>query len=122
MPRLARRRRGQSSPEILNLKVDPDKVQIYRPSEIEGPRDGDKGGEHRNFYDCVKTRQPTYAPAEIGHRTISIAHIGNIAMMLGRKLKWNPENEDFHDDSEANALLTRKQREPWTIENIDKWI
>ena len=111
-----------SSPEILNLKVDPDKVKIYRPSEIEGPNDGNKGGEHRNFYDCVKSRQPTYAPAEIGHRTISIAHIGNIAMMLGRKLRWDPATETFPEDSEANAMLTRKQREPWTIANIDTWI
>lgn len=80
------------------------------------------GGEHRNFIDCVKSRKPCYAPAETGHRTISIAHIGNIAMMLGRKLKWDPQAEQFVDNAEANAMLTRKQREPWTLANIDSWI
>jgi predicted dehydrogenase len=107
---------------ILETKVDREKVKIYRPSEIVAARDGNKGGEHRDFYDCVKTRQPTYAPAEIGHRTITIAHLGNIAMQLGRKLRWNPETEDFVGDSEASSMLTRPQRSPWTIENIDKWI
>ena len=43
-------------------------------------------------------------------------------MMLGRKLRWDPAREDFVDDSEASARLTRKQREPWTLDNIDKWI
>ena len=43
--------------------------------------DGSKGGEHRNFYDCVKSRKATYAPAETGHRTITIAHLGNIAIV-----------------------------------------
>ena len=98
------------------------KVKLYRPSEIVGRSDGGKGGEHRNFLDCVKSRKPCYAPAETGHRTITIAHIGNIAMLLGRKLRWNPEAERFVDDAEADAMLTRKQREPWTIANIDSWI
>jgi hypothetical protein len=71
---------------------------------------------------CIKTRQPCYAPAEIGHRTITIAHIGNIAMMLGRKLRWNPAEERFVDDEEANSMLTRKQREPWTMKNVASWI
>ena len=96
-----------SDPAILETKVDPDKVGVYRPSEIVPAREGNKGGEHRNFYDCVKSRKPTYAPAEIGHRTITIAHLGNIAMQLGRKLRWNPDAEDFVGDSEASAMLTR---------------
>jgi hypothetical protein len=107
--------------EMLDVQVDPDRVRLYRPSEIVGRAEG-KGGEHRNFYDCVKTRQDCYAPAEIGHRTITIAHIGNIAMMLGRKLQWDPAKEDFVGDAEASAMLTRNQRQPWTMANIDKWI
>jgi hypothetical protein len=43
-------------------------------------------------------------------------------MLLGRKLQWDPEAEKFVGDDEANAMLTRKQREPWTMENIDKWL
>lgn len=111
-----------SSRIMLDAVIDPETVKIYRPSEIVARTDSNKGGEHRNFVDCVKSRQPCYAPAETGHRTITIAHLGNIAMQLGRKLKWDPEAERFVDDSEADKMLSRNQREPWTIANIDSWI
>jgi predicted dehydrogenase len=107
---------------MLDVKIDPASVKIYTPSEVVPRNFGDQGGEHRNFVDCVKSRKPCYAPAEIGHRTISIPHIGNIAMQLGRKLRWNPATERFVGDPEADALLSRKQRKPWTIANIDSWI
>jgi myo-inositol 2-dehydrogenase/D-chiro-inositol 1-dehydrogenase len=51
-----------------------------------------------------------------------VAHIGNISMRLGRKLQWSPDTERFVEDDEANAMLTRKQRDPWTIANIDSWL
>jgi predicted dehydrogenase len=110
-----------SQRKMLDATIDPEKVKLYRPSDIVARTD-DRGGEHRNFIDCVKSRKPCYAPAETGHRTISIPHIGNIAMLLGRKLRWNPEAERFVDDAEADAMLSRKQREPWTIANIESWI
>ena len=75
-----------------------------------------------DFTDAIKLGRPAYAPAEIGHRTISVAHLGNIAMQLGRKLQWNPEQEEFLDDKTADAMLSRQQREPWTIDNIDRWL
>ena len=108
--------------ELLSTTINPETVKIYRPSEIVKHDDHCWGGEHRNFLDCVKSRQPCYAPAETGHRSITISHIGNIAMQLGRKLAWNPETERFVDDAEADAMLSRKQREPWTIANIESWI
>ena len=43
-------------------------------------------------------------------------------MMLGRKLRWDPNEEDFVDDIDASSMLTREQREPCTMANIDKWI
>jgi predicted dehydrogenase len=113
-----------STPAILDSKIGPNEVQLYRPSEIIPRTAGDRGGEHRNFIDCVKSRKPCYAPAEVGHRTITIAHIGNIAMLLGRKLRWDPKAERFVGDAEADAdvMLRRKQREPWAIGNIDSWL
>ena len=97
-------------------------VRLYRPSQVIPREAGAQGGEHRNFIDCVKSRKPCYAPAETGHRTVSIAHIGNIAMMVGRMLKWDPKAERFDGDEQANALLSRKQREPWTLDHIDTWL
>jgi predicted dehydrogenase len=112
-----------SKPEIAE-DLGPDAKQVYRPIEIVKAGDGGKGGEHTNFVDCVKKRKPCYGPFETGHRTITIAHIANCAMLLGRKLKWDPEKERFDGDEEANAMpmIDRKQREPWTIANIDSWI
>lgn len=108
--------------EMLDVEVDPAAVGVFVPSEVVRREDGGLGGEHRNFLDCVKSRRPCYAPAEVGHRTITVAHIGNIAMMLGRKLRWNPETERFVDDPEADARLTRPQREPWTMKNVASWL
>jgi predicted dehydrogenase len=108
--------------KMLDAVIDSAKVNVYRPTEIVARADDGKGGEHRNFVDCVKSRKPCYATAETGHRTITIPHIGNIAMQLGRKLRWNPDAERFVDDAEADAMLSRKQREPWTIANVDSWI
>jgi len=72
--------------------------------------------EQRDFLDCVKSRRPTYAPAEVGHRTATISHIGNIAMILGRKLRWNPNDERFVNDMAADRMLTRPMRSPWRLE------
>jgi len=73
------------------------------------------GGEHRNFLDCVKSRKDPYFPAEIGHRCCSVAHLGNIAMDLGRKMKWDPQKEEFIGDATANRMRTTAMREPWGI-------
>jgi len=110
-----------STPEILNVKIKPEE-QLYRPDTVV-QHSSAIGGEHRNFVDCVFSGKTCYAPSEIGHRTISIAHIGNISMLLGgKKLRWDPDNERFADDKEANAMLSREQREPWTINNVDSWL
>ncbi|MCX8035487.1 MAG: Gfo/Idh/MocA family oxidoreductase [Candidatus Sumerlaeia bacterium] len=90
---------------ILDSKIEPNEIHLYK----------EPLGEQRNFLDCVKSRKPCYAPAEVGHRTITIAHIGHIAITLKRKLRWDPEKEQFIGDNEANAMLRRPMREPWTL-------
>ena len=104
-----------NKPELLNTELADDQ-------RLRRPRTDGQGGEHMDFTDAIKQGRPAYAPAEVGHRTISVAHIGNIAMQLDRKLRWNPDDESFVDDTAADALLHRDQREPWTIENIDSWL
>jgi len=74
-----------------------------------------RGGEQRNFLDCVKSRKPCYYPAEMGHRSFTISHIGNISMILGRKLRWDPDRERFVNDSRANRMLSRAMRSPWHL-------
>ena len=70
----------------------------------------------KDFVDCVKSRRAPLASAEIGHRSVIVPHIGNIAYRTGRKLRWNAEREGFEgDEPEATALLGRPYRAPWTL-------
>jgi predicted dehydrogenase len=68
-----------------------------------------------NFFDCVKTRQTPLSDVVSQHRSVSVCHLGNISMRLGRKLKWDPQGERFVNDEEANAHLSRKQRSPYEV-------
>jgi len=90
---------------ILDSIIGPDEIHLYTE-----PR-----GEHRNFLDCVKSRRDPYFPVEIGHRCCTVLHLGNISMLLGRKLKWDPEKEIFPKDAEANRMLSRPMRSPWRL-------
>jgi predicted dehydrogenase len=68
-----------------------------------------------NFIECVRTRKPTVCPAEVGHRSATVCHIGVISTRLGKKLKWDPVKERFHDE-EADKWLLREFRKPWKLE------
>jgi len=63
----------------------------------------------------VKTRQPTVCPPETAHRSNSICQLADIAIRLRRKLRWDPEKEQFVNDAEANRMLSRAMREPWHL-------
>jgi predicted dehydrogenase len=82
------------------------------------PREGNKlwpmpPSEHRNFLDGVKSRKPTTYTAEDYQRLATTLHLGNIAMTLGRKVKWDPLSESFPGDPAANALCHRESRQDW---------
>ena len=68
-----------------------------------------------NFFSAVRDRSTPISDVFTHHRSVSSCHLCNIAMLLGRKLKWDPEAQDFIGDSEATALLSRKQRKPYVI-------
>lgn len=96
-----------SDPAILESKISANELHLYT----------NPAGEHRDFLDCVRTRKDPYFPVDIGHRVSTVCHLGNIAIQLGRKLRWDPEKEVFPDDAEANALrIVRPLRKPWTLE------
>jgi predicted dehydrogenase len=69
----------------------------------------------QNWLDCIRTREKPNADVEIGHRSISVCHLCNIARELGRKIHWNPETERFVDDPEADKYLTRPRREGYEL-------
>jgi predicted dehydrogenase len=70
---------------------------------------------HRNFLDCVKSRQPAITPAETAHHSAVPGHLGLVSMLVGRKFKWDAAKERIIGDSEANKLLTRAYRPPWKL-------
>jgi myo-inositol 2-dehydrogenase/D-chiro-inositol 1-dehydrogenase len=89
---------------LLNSTIGPDEIHLY------------KSNNHKaNFLECIKSRAETIAPVEIGHRSCTVCLLGEIAMRLGRKLKWDPDTEQFIGDEQANRMLWRPMRSPWQI-------
>jgi len=96
----------------LETKPDSLKKEIIGPTEIQLYRSRD---HKQNFLDCIRTRKEPIATAEIGHRTSTICHLGNMAMILGRKLRWDPRKEQFIDDAQANRMCSCTMRSPWHL-------
>lgn len=90
--------------ELKKTPTLPGEVHLYNSRNHRG-----------NLIDCIKTRKKPVADVEIGCRSVSVCHIGNIAYWLKRPLKWDPVKEEFIGDAEANRWLDRPRRAPWTL-------
>ena len=78
---------------------------------------GMQPGDHmRHFFECLQQRKFTISDPFTHHRTMTSCHLCNMAILLKRKLRWDPVKEDFVGDEQASALRSRKQRAPYTIE------
>jgi len=88
------------------------KHEVIGPNEI---RLYNSPNHKNNWLECVRNRQEPICPVEIGHHTATVCHIGNIAYRLKRSLRWDPDQEVFVNDAEANRLLSFPMREPWQI-------
>ena len=109
------------------LKTNPEslKTAVIGPNEIPLPmsnpnRTQESGQYHvpdhvRNFLDSIRSRRDPVAPVEVGHRSATVCHLGNIAMRLKRSLRWDPVREKFLGDKEANGMLSRPMRSPWHL-------
>jgi hypothetical protein len=70
--------------------------------------------DHRqDFLDCIKQRKKPVADVEIGHRSSTLCHLGNIAAKLDRPLRWDPAKERFRDDRAADSMLLPGDRTSW---------
>ena len=85
------------------------------PPDIAIPNYKGHGGIFGDFLHCVVTRERPFRDIEIAHRTVATCHLANIAMRLGRKLRWDPAAEQFVGDDEANTWLSRPQRKGYEI-------
>jgi len=120
------RRPLTASDESL-LKITFDGEKNFGRPDITVKAEGGTGGEHLDFANCVKSRKLCYYTAEGGHRNHTVAHLGNVSMLLGgAKLRWNPDLEIFEgphaEEANKHFCTVREQRAPWTFDAIDSWL
>ena len=89
---------------LLDEVIGDDEIQLVKSRD-----------HYRNFLECVRSREKPICDAEVGHRSSTVCNLGNIAMLLGRKLQWDPEKERFLNDDEANKMVAREMRGPWDV-------
>ena len=90
--------------DLVDTKFAADALRLYASKD-----------HHQNFLDCIASREKPICDVEIGHRSATVCHLGNIALRLGRKISWDPVKETFPGDDEASAMLLRPYRAPWKL-------
>ena len=96
-----------SSEKIITSVIGEKEINLYRSAE-----------QHGNWLDCMRTRQQPISPAEVGHRSCSACLVHHVVMKLKRKVKWDPMNERFLNDDEANTMLNRPHRWPYEVKGL----
>ena len=71
---------------------------------------GEPTGHMQNFFDCIDSREDPVSDVHTHHRSMTSCHMCNIALMLRRELRWDPDREEFIGDEQANAMRTRPSR------------
>jgi hypothetical protein len=100
-------KRGQidANPKsLLSSTIKPGEINLYKSNSHKG-----------NLFECIKSRKQTVAPVEVAHRSCSVCLLGDIAMRLGRNLRWDPDREHFIKDPDANRMLSKPMRSPWYL-------
>ena len=95
---------ASSDPKIVKSVIAPDEIHLYESKE-----------QHGNWLECIISRKTPISPVELGHRACSTCLIHDMAMVLKRKLYWDPTMERFKNDNEANSMLSRPQRSPYVL-------
>ena len=91
-------------PSLLDEPIGPGEVHLYESKNHAG-----------NWLECIRTRKRPICDVEVGCRSVTVCHLGNIAYWLGRPLKWNPEKEEFVNDPVADRWRDRPKRTPWRL-------
>lgn len=96
-----------SDRKILASEIQPNEIHLYDSPE-----------QHTNWLECIKSGEETISPAEVAQRVGSACIVAHTAMKLGKRLRWDVEEEQFIDDDEANGTLGRPQRFPYGTEHV----
>jgi len=95
----------KSSPEsLLKEPLSPNEIHLY-----------DSRNHAANWLNCIRTRRRPICDVEVGARSITVCHLGNIAYWLNRSLKWDPVKEEIIGDDEAARMLQLPMRPPWRL-------
>jgi predicted dehydrogenase len=92
---------GEKVADPYKLETGPDKLYVST-------------NHYQNFLDCIKSRKKPVCDVEIGHRSATVCHLGNIAIRTGMKLTWDPVKEQFAE-KDANKWLAKEYRKPWVL-------
>mgnify|MGYP002338717740 CR=1 FL=1 len=90
--------------ELMKTPIGRDEVHLY-----------DASSQHGNWLKCVRARKEPICPVEIGHRSATVCHLGNIAYWTGNRIEWDPDRERMVDSPEAERWVSRPYREPWRL-------
>lgn len=94
-------------PEVLEEPIREDEVQLYRSTN-----------HYQNWFDCIRSRQRPICDVAIGHRSATVCHLGNIAIRIGRPIRWDPKAEQIVGDEEAARMQRYEYRAPWKFPEV----
>jgi myo-inositol 2-dehydrogenase / D-chiro-inositol 1-dehydrogenase len=104
---------GEKDKSAPNGGLGPDWLQ----EAVEKLCHGKKPGNHMgNFFECIREGGMTISDPFSHHRSVSLCHLANIAMICDRPLTWDPAKEVFVGDDQANSMIEREQREGFKID------
>jgi predicted dehydrogenase len=93
--------------DVFETPLKDDDVRLYKSTS-----------QHQNWLECIRTRKLPICDVEIGHRSATVCHLGNIAIRTGRKLQWDPVKETIVGDAEAARMTTKEYRAPWKLPKV----
>jgi predicted dehydrogenase len=103
------------------IKVNRSRIQASAPAIIDEPL-GIKDvhlrqspGHAKDWLECMRTRRSPIADAEVGCRSATVCHLGNIAIRTGKTVAWDPAKEVVTNDDSLNRWLSRPYRSPWKL-------
>jgi predicted dehydrogenase len=100
---------------LLDVKLEADDKPLHTSPLHASPAHSNPYTAHTaDFFRSMRSRQDPVSPVEAGHAASTLGNVADIALRLGRTLKWDPAQDRF-DDDEANTMLSRAARGPWTI-------
>lgn len=73
---------------------------------------------HGNWFEAIRTRTQPIGNVVVGHRSATVCHLGNIAILTGRKIRWDPVAEQIVGDNDAAKMLSRPYRSPWRLPDL----